>query len=192
MSDWEKIYKNKGNSHKNEWPSEDIVKIFKVFNLKKKINFVVEIGSGWGNNLLFFKREKIKCVGIETSLTASDHCKKMKFKVINDNFLNYIFEKNSIDCFVDRQSIQHNSMQDVIKIIKKIKCELKKNKFLITQLISKDNFKFKSEKTKFDEKKIKNLLIDNNFKVIFYEKVVRKNISLKNTEVYFNLLLQKK
>jgi len=192
MSDWEKIYKKKNKSHKNEWPSEDIIKIFNTFKLKKKVNYLIEIGSGWGNNLRFFKKEKIKYIGIETSLTASNYCKRNKFKIINDNYLNHKFKNNSIDCVIDRQSIQHNSAEDVIKIIKKIKNELRKNKFLITQLINKDNFSFKSQKTKFNERKIKNIFLNNGFKFLYYEKVIRKNISHKYTESYFNLLLQKK
>ena len=192
MSDWEKIYRKKSRSHKNEWPNEDIIKIFNTFKLKKKINSLIEIGSGWGNNLHFFKKEKINYIGIEKSLTASNYCKKNKFKIINDNYLNHIFKDNSIDCIIDRQSIQHNSADDVIKIIKKIKNELRKNKFFITQLISKDNFSFKSQKTKFNEKKIKKNFLNNGFKFLYYEKVVRKNISHKYTESYFNLLLQKK
>ena len=192
MSDWEKIYKRKGRSHKNEWPSEDIVKIFNIFKLKRKISFLAEIGSGWGNNLRFFQKEKINYVGIESSLTASNYCKKSKFNVIHDNYLNIEFRNNSIDCIIDRQSIQHNSAKDIIKIVKKIKKELKKNKFLLTQLINKDNFSFKSKKTKFDQKKIKKIFLENGFKVLYYERVIRKNISHKYTESYFNLLLQRK
>ena len=79
MNDWELIYKEDGFRNKNEYPSEDVVSYVmrnygNLFN-KEEIS-ILEIGSGWGNNLTFFKDKGFSYVGVDISQTAVDAAKK--------------------------------------------------------------------------------------------------------------------
>ena len=158
-SNWEKEVYSK-NKQINEYPFEWIVSSSKRYISKYKNKKVVELGSGTGNNLLFFNKLGFKeVVGIEGSKSAvkitRNKFKQIKnFKIILDDFTNTNFANNYFDLCVDRGSITHNDKQDVKKIVNNIHKFLKPGGFFFSCLFSQEHYAY-SKKKFFFKKEIK-------------------------------------
>ena len=117
-SSWEKEVYSK-NKQINEYPFEWIVSSSKKYIRKFKNKKIVELGSGTGNNLLFFNQLGFKeIVGVEGSksavkITKAKFKKNKNIKIILEDFTNVTFSNNYFDLCVDRGSITHNNKQDI-------------------------------------------------------------------------------
>eukprot|EP01047_Picozoa_sp_COSAG01_P015189 COSAG01_NODE_755_length_13819_cov_130.671939_13_plen_202_part_00 len=128
--EWEKVYSEKGDSHKNKYPSEDLVSFVlgKYKNVKKRNSIrVLDLGCGWGNNTRFFHEEGFDVYAIDFSKSAIANVKKIigdKAICVDGLQLND-YENNFFDLIVDRSSLQHNESDVIQKIYERVKRKLK-------------------------------------------------------------------
>jgi len=98
------------------------------FIKKRKINSVIDLGSGYGRVTNFLSdHTNSKIIGFELNTEVykkSLKLKRKKIKIINKNILNINFKKNRADCFIMIDPLK--KPQDTIKLQKKI---IKANKF---------------------------------------------------------------
>jgi ubiquinone/menaquinone biosynthesis C-methylase UbiE len=125
QKEWEDVYSSASFRHKNEYPSDMVIEWVKrhygnIAKEKRKSIKCLDLGCGWGNNLNFLKREGFDAYGIDFSERAVTYLKSLEFQVVCSNFENIPFEDNSFDFVIDKSSIQHNSKQDITKIIREV------------------------------------------------------------------------
>ena len=88
---WEKVYKK--NQQLSVWPWSDLITLISRYILRKrKINNVLELGTGAGANIRFFSEKNIDYYGIEGSKSAVNSIKK-KFPYLKKKFLLVILRK---------------------------------------------------------------------------------------------------
>ena len=193
--EWDNLYKKKTYRHKNMWPDNLIVQSITNNYIKANNNpkiKIFEFGFGWGNNLRFLKENNFNYFGIEQSKTAYLNCKKKGYKNIYlGNFVdNDIFDNNFFDCIIDRQSLHHNNINDIRKIIDIFYKKLKPKGMIFSHLISKANYEVKT--TYFNKKRISNLF--KKFTINKIEKhstkIIKDKKIITNHEFY-NLEFQK-
>jgi SAM-dependent methyltransferase len=67
---WQEFY-NEERENYPQWPNESMVKVLFGNYLKNSVKFrggkVIDVGCGYGNNLLPFAREKCACYGVEVT-----------------------------------------------------------------------------------------------------------------------------
>ena len=116
-------------------------------NLTEKIN-ILELGSGTGNNLIFFAGLGINAYGIEASATACSiareklaEFKNIESTIICDNFCKQPlpFENNFFDLILDRGSITHNVLPDIEKVLSESLRMLKPGGVLLSIHFFSDN-----------------------------------------------------
>ncbi|HAK89653.1 MAG: hypothetical protein A2077_04895 [Nitrospirae bacterium GWC2_46_6] len=87
---------------------------------------VLELGSGTGNNLIFFAELGMNVYGIEGSSTACAHAQNkiakypnIKSKIICGNFCSHPlpFENNSLDLILDRGALTHNFSKEIKNVL---------------------------------------------------------------------------
>lgn len=87
---------------------------------------ILELGSGTGNNLIFFASGGMDVFGVEASKTACEIAEKRlkKFKGLNKRIVcsdfcktPLPFKNNFFDLIVDRGSLTHNTSSDITKVI---------------------------------------------------------------------------
>lgn len=115
-----------------------IYKIFRTINIKKKYklikkycngNSILDIGSGTGEFLAFFKSKGWKVVGIEPNNTAREVAKNTHNIEIYDNNKLEKLQKSSFDIITLWHVLEH--VPDLNKTINQIKHLLAKNGFII-------------------------------------------------------------
>jgi len=137
--EWEEIYSRPGFRDKNNYPMSSVVSfVMRHLNVKNTPS-ILEIGSGWGNNLKFFSDITNKYIGIEQSKTAVDYCKSIGLNAICDDFLNYEFS-DSFDLIIDRQALQHNSYEYIDQSLEKISSILKPKGYFFSEFISQADY----------------------------------------------------
>lgn len=149
---WEKVYKKKKQI--SSWPWSDLITLISrhVLN-RKKINNVLELGTGAGANIRFFLEKKIDYYGIEGSLSATKLIKKkhpmLKAKIFNGDFTKKLFTQKKFDLIIDRGSLTHNNHDTIKKTLKLVKNSLKKDGYLIcVDWFSKKDSAWKNAKSK--------------------------------------------
>jgi len=172
---WEKkVYKKKLQI--NKYPFDQVVSLVNKFcKAKNKIknSRVIELGCGTGNNLKFLGDFGFKSIiGIDGSVSAIKLAKKFlksrNYKLLNSDFNNIPFKKNSFDLCIDRGSITHNNKASIENIFYQIKKVLKPSGVFISFLFSKKDSLFMESKSK--SKKIENIL----FTSFFDQKEINK------------------
>lgn len=147
QKEWEEVYGSDTLFHKNEYPSELILKFVRR-NYTSKIPFddrggvkALDIGCGWGNNLKFVKKDGFDVYGIDFSKSAIESLKKdFGEHVMVGNIAKMPYENNFFDFCFDKSAIQHNPKNDIFKIHEEVFRILKKDgKFFSTMLVSGDN-----------------------------------------------------
>jgi len=178
-NDWEEVYSDDTFRNKNEYPSEEIVS-FIMRNYgdseHKELIHVLDMGCGWGNNLKFLKDKGFCGVGVDISKTAIRHCKSSGYKAYVCDFSKLTFYDNSFDIVFDRQAIQHNTTENIIKTLNEVKRVLKKGGVFFSIMISKADYDI--DTTYITEQQAQKLLTD--FKIISIDK---RSITLDNQKV---------
>ena len=192
-NEWEKIYSSKSKRHKNEWPNEELVGfINRTYSLKKnksKIK-ILELGCGWGNNLILLKKNNFDYYGLEQSTYAFRYLKQNFNNVFCYNFSKMDFNNNYFDCVIDRQSMQHNSLEEIKNTISEVRRVLKKGGLFYSHLISFNNYKEKT--TYLTKNQICKLFVNYDIKSI--TEVSKKQITNKKsslTHKYFIVIVEK-
>ena len=100
----------------NSYPSEMLVSW--VFRNKFSQGLkCLDIGCGYGNNLRFLLKNGFDAVGIDNSEFVINLIKnEFKDRVLVKNIISTNFNDKSFDILIDRQSIQHNSVNDLVTI----------------------------------------------------------------------------
>lgn len=143
-----------------------LIKI-KKFISKKKINFICDLGSGYGKVLYFFgKLSNYKIDGIEFEKDIYSETKILEnnnIKVFNDNILNYNLKNAQYDLFIINDPLKKS--EDLLSLINKIKNLNKKTHIVFINM---------------DEKKVS--YIENNLIII------ESFIISKNKNIFFCLV----
>jgi ubiquinone/menaquinone biosynthesis C-methylase UbiE len=101
---------------------------FKRFFPKRKLN-ILDLGSGTGGLLKYFKDQGHNVYGIEPNYEYYKFSKKILNNVINKNFEDYNYKKNFFDLVLIIGTLEHvNNVQKTIKMVNKI---TKKNSLMV-------------------------------------------------------------
>jgi len=143
QQEWEEVYQQDTFSHKNEYPSGEIISVLmgtygKVEN-KANIN-VLDLGCGWGNNLKFLRDKGFSYCGIDYSKCAVEHCSKEHDNIVHGSMEKLPYADNSIDFAYDRGAIQHNSPEQIKHIFAEIYRVLKPGGFLFSMFAEKAEY----------------------------------------------------
>lgn len=93
---------------------------------------VLELGSGCGNNLVFFAREGFEVHGIEGSASACEAARSLlgreslSAQVSNADFIRIPYPDEHFDLIVDRESVCANRKQAILEIAKEVRRSLKR------------------------------------------------------------------
>lgn len=130
-SPWDKIFKKPDKIYsevQKELPK--IVKLFKKRNVKK----VLDLGCGWGRNLIFLAKHGFKTYGIDFSKEGIKIAKKwLRKKNLRANLkIGSIFKKlpykdNFFDAIISISALQHSRIKNIRYAIKEIERILKPN-----------------------------------------------------------------
>jgi SAM-dependent methyltransferase len=124
----------------NKYPSDIMVSW--VFRNKLSSGLkCLDIGCGYGNNLRFLIENGFDAVGIDNSEFVINLIKnEFKDRVFVKNIISTNFNDKSFDVLIDRQSIQHNSVNDLMEIYNECLRLLKDDGlFFCNFKLSKDN-----------------------------------------------------
>lgn len=127
---WEKIYKDKGESYEYydilESPHPDMGKVAKIFQ-QHKIAKVLDLGCGAGRNTLYLTEKKFTVDGFDNAPTGLKILKnKLQQKglsanlKIGDVYKPLPYRDNFFDALVSIQVIQHAKEINILKTIKEI------------------------------------------------------------------------
>ena len=184
-NDWEDVYTADTFRDKNEYPSEDIIS-FMMRNYgtsdHKELICVLDMGCGWGNNLRFLKDKGFSGIGVDISKTAIQHCKSSGYTAYVCDFSELTFNDDSFDVILDRQAIQHNTIENMKKTINEVKRVLKKGGSFFSTMITEADYDI--DTTYITEKGARKLLSD--FKIISFDKQSR---TYDNQKIKHSLLI---
>lgn len=181
-SKWSRFYKKKVKEEFPSWPMDHMVKLFFGDYLKNKINIpnnttVLDIGCGFGNNLLPFLFKGYKCYGTEVSdditSIAKAALRKRGYKAIIrvGNNRNIPFTSNMFDIVISSGVIHYEvSKKNIDKTLSEY-CRVLKPKgalFISTTGSSHDLFK-KSKKIASHRYKIMDYDFRNSQTFFFFE-----------------------
>lgn len=115
--------------HELRYVYSDVVSL--VNNYAKDKKKVLEIGSGTGNNLVFFAENGYDTHGIDLSEEAVDYArellkvKNLKAEIKVGDVAELPYQDEEFDLVLDRACLQHNELSSIKKIIKAVKRVLK-------------------------------------------------------------------
>lgn len=149
---WEKYHVNR--EIYPSWPSETLVRLLKGNFLKKKINLkknskVLDIGCGFGNNLLLFKDFEVQLFGTEVTKKT---CEVPTRNLLNNNLsadirpgtnTNIPFKSNFFDLILSINVIQYEKNEkNIIQSLREYKRVLKKNGSFIIITVGPKHFSY--------------------------------------------------
>lgn len=173
INPWDNFfYKNEGN----HFPNHNLIKLYyrKFFKKKKKLLFL-DLGAGTGSSLKIFQKKNIHLDLVDNSINAvkkliENTKNKKNIRIFKSDFNSFLKKNNrKYDLIIDSQSLQHQSIKDLIITYRYIYNSLKKGGyFLSIHLNSHKEMNHKTIKVQpLSEKKIKKL-IRKNFKSFEY------------------------
>jgi len=129
MKQWDKIFKKEGKFF--EQVQEDIPRITSLFK-KKDVKKIIDLGCGSGRHLIYLAKRGFDVYGFDISKhgikIARDWLKKEKlgagFKV-GDVYKKLPYKDNSFDALISTQTLYHNRISSIRKLIREIERILK-------------------------------------------------------------------
>ncbi len=187
---WDLFHKNFHNFPC--WPNEILVKLINGKYLKKPIKLnnksrILDVGCGFGNNLLPFNKKSYELFGTEVSnditKIATDFLSSVGVNAtIKKGFNKSLpFKNNFFDLLISINVLHYeNSERDILSSLKEYKRVLKKNGHLIVFTVGPEHLIFKKSKPLGSHVyQIQDWDFRNDEKYFYFE-------SLKYLEFYFN------
>ena len=147
---WDKQYRERGYFIK--YPDENLIRFMAkhFYNVpdRKKIK-ILDLGSGVGRNTIYLAKEGYIAFGVEATDSGIEISKKMReIEGINaifkkGNLTKIPFPEKYFDAVVDIQAIQHNTYEEIKKILQEIKRVLKPNGMFFAKMVSTRDHSFK-------------------------------------------------
>lgn len=193
---WEKIYRSQAWG---KYPPEELIRFMARYFYsapdRKKVK-ILDFGCGTGASSWYLAREGFCLYGIDGSKTAvaiakerfEKECLVGEFKV--GNFIKTDYPDNFFDGIADVTSIQHNTSENILKILKEIHRILKPGGKFFSMALNRDSYGYGfGEKMEantyrdipsgplagrglihfFDEKELKELFDNSKFELISLE-----------------------
>tara|TARA_B100000700_G_C15047948_1_gene858856 strand:+ start:2599 stop:3276 length:678 start_codon:yes stop_codon:yes gene_type:complete len=158
FKNWQKFYKEFFKNDFQKWPCEPLVRIINGNYLKYKINKktnikVLDVGCGFGNNLVLFNNNKNKLYGTEvtfkTAKLTQDYLKSINIdaEILKGTNSKLPFKNNFFDILISINTIHYEKTnKDILKSLKEYNRVLKKNGKVIIFTVGPDHDIFKKAK----------------------------------------------
>ena len=139
--EWEELYSQPGQSQKNRYPHEDIIRfVMRNFSREERKSVrILDLGCGWGNNLHFLHDEGFEAWGIDGAVTACRQCSTITPRVVLGSMVHLPFANELFDAAVDRNSIQCNTIDAVQAIVRQVQRVLKPGGVLYSIMLAQTN-----------------------------------------------------
>ena len=129
MRQWNKIFKEQGKVFKK--PQEDLPKVVKLFK-KNNVKKVLDLGCGSGRHIVYLTKHGFEVYGIDIApkgiKIAKDWLRKNKLKAklrVGNIYQRLPFPTNFFDGLISTQTLHHNRIRKIRKLVKEIERILK-------------------------------------------------------------------
>lgn len=134
MKQWNNVFKNKGKFFLK--PQEDMPKISRLFR-ENKTERVLDLGCGSGRHTIYLAKKGFAVYGIDAApkgiQIAKDWLKKEKLRAklkIGNIYKRLPYPDNFFDAMVSTQSLHHNRIGNIRRLIKEIERTLRPGGFI--------------------------------------------------------------
>ncbi len=145
MKQWNKIFKRNGRVFLK--PQEDILKIVKLFK-KKGVKRILDLGCGSGRHIVYLVKHGFEVYGIDIAprglQITKDWLKKEKLRAnlkIGNVYKKLPYKNNSFDALISTQTLHHNRIGNIRKLIKEIERILKPKGLIFITVSKKGSIK---------------------------------------------------
>ena len=124
----------KFNISRKSWHGAPSLKLFeKLVNKDNlKISRVLDVGCAWGRTLKYWKKKKIKAVGVDVSMEVVDYCNNKGYESYMASATDLsIFKDKEFDLYISTDVYEHLKEEDLLYSIEEAKRVT--NKYLLIQ-----------------------------------------------------------
>lgn len=145
MKQWNKIFKRQGKVFSK--PQENIPRIIKLFK-KKGVKRLLDLGCGSGRHTVYLAKQGFEVYGIDAApegiRITRNWLKKEKLKAklkLCDIYKKLPYPDNFFDALISTQTLHHNKIENVRKLIKEIERVLRPDGFVFATVSRRKNLK---------------------------------------------------
>lgn|SRR3989338_5655788 len=142
---YDEIWKKPEPHYKSEFP-EEVLNLFK----KSKAKRILDLGSGDGTNMILLAKENFETFGLEISSTGVEKTKEMASQTnVNVNiqqgdiYQSLPFSEKYFDAVIGLQSLNHNTLPEILKLFKEIYRVLKKKGLFCIKIADRESYNLK-------------------------------------------------
>lgn len=123
---WEAIYRQQ---EREKYPSESVIRFMarNYYGLRSRSDVrILDLGCGSGNNLWYLAQEGFSAYGIDGSETAISRAKQrlhsqgLEAHLQVVDFISIPYPDEYFDVVIDKQSVQHNTWQYVVRTVSEV------------------------------------------------------------------------
>lgn len=198
-SRWDDIYSKK--QQLNLYPFNDLVSFYYKNYSSKKNNKVLEIGCGFGNNLIFISKMGHETFGFDASASVIKQT-RIRFKKENikcelsvQDFTSTNYKSNYFNLVINREVLQHSDFNDALKGMIECNRVLKRKGILYSNfksnLTSRNNLGRTYLKT-YNSSELRKLFTLSKFKITdLFLNTKKSLINSNDTNSYWTIIAQK-
>ena len=145
MKQWDEIFGKKGKTFLK--PQEDISRIAKLFK-KKGVKKILDLGCGSGRHTVYLVEHSFEVYGIDIApkgvKITKDWLKKEKLKAnlkVGNIYKKLPYPNHFFDALISTQTLHHNRINNIRKLIKEIERVLKTNGLIFVTVSKKGSKK---------------------------------------------------